>query len=67
MGYGEQQVKDLEATINASGADLVVIGTPIDLRRIVAMNMPAVRVKFQLEEQGHPTLREILVARGFIG
>ena len=67
MGYGEQQVKDLEATINASGADLVVIGTPIDLRRIVAMNMPAVRVKFQLEEQGSPTLREILVARGFMG
>ena len=67
MGYGEQQVTDLEATINASGADLVVIGTPIDLRRIIAMNMPAVRVEFQLEEQGHPTLGEILRARGFIG
>ena len=67
MGYGKQQVKDLEATINASGADLVVIGTPIDLRRIIAMNVPAVRVEFQLEEQGHPTLGEILRARGFIG
>jgi predicted GTPase len=67
MGYGEQQVKDLEATINASGADLVVIGTPIDLRRIIAMNVPAVRVEFQLEEQGHPTLAEILHARGFTG
>ena len=65
MGYGKQQVKDLEATINASGADLVVIGTPIDLRRIIAMNVPAVRVEFQLEEQGHPTLGEILRARGF--
>ena len=67
MGYGKQQVKDLEATINASGADLVVIGTPIDLRRIIAMNVPAVRVEFQLEEQGHPTLGEILRARGFTG
>jgi predicted GTPase len=67
MGYGKQQVKDLETTINASGADLVVIGTPIDLRRIIAMNVPAVRVEFQLEEQGHPTLGEILRARGFIG
>lgn len=67
MGYGEQQVKDLEATINASGADLVVIGTPVDLRRIIAMNVPAVRVEFQLEEQGHPTLAEILGARGFTG
>lgn len=67
MGYGEQQVTDLQATINASGADLVVIGTPIDLRRIIAMNVPAVRVEFQLEEQGHPTLAEILRARGFIG
>jgi predicted GTPase len=67
MGYGTQQVKDLETTINASGADLVVIGTPIDLRRIIAMNVPAVRVEFQLEEQGHPTLGEILRARGFTG
>ena len=67
MGYGEQQVKDLEATINASGADLVVIGTLIDLRRIITMNVPAVRVEFQLEEQGHPTLGEILRARGFTG
>jgi predicted GTPase len=66
MGYSEQQLKDLETTINASGADLVVIGTPIDLRRIVDIKLPAVRVKYDLQEIGHPTLEDILSERGFI-
>ena len=66
MGYGDQQIKDLEATINASGAELVVIGTPIDLRRIVKITMPAVQVGYDLQEIGHPTLRDILSERGFI-
>jgi predicted GTPase len=66
MGYSEQQLKDLEATINASGAELVVIGTPIDLRRIVDIRIPAVRVGYELQEIGHPTLADILSERGFI-
>jgi predicted GTPase len=66
MGYGAQQVKDLETTINASGAELVVIGTPIDLRRIVDITIPAVRVSYDLQEVGHPTLRDILGERRFI-
>jgi predicted GTPase len=66
MGYGAQQVKDLETTINASGAELVVIGTPIDLRRIVNITIPAVRVSYDLQEVGHPTLRDILGERRFI-
>ena len=66
MGYSEQQLKDLETTINASGADVVVIGTPIDLRRIVNIKLPAVRVKYDLQEIGHPTVADILEARGFL-
>ncbi len=60
MGYGEKQMKDLEKTINNSDADLVVIATPIDLRRIVELNKPAVRVKYELQEIGEPTLDELL-------
>jgi len=66
MGYSEQQLKDLEVTINTSGAELIVIGTPIDLRRIVEIKIPAVRVDYDLQEIGHPTLHDILSERGFI-
>ena len=65
MGYSDQQLKDLETTINTSGADVVVIGTPIDLRRIVDINMPAVQVTYELQEIGSPTLRDVLSERGF--
>ncbi len=60
MGYGKQQMRDLEATINATDCDVVVIGTPIDLRRIIKINKPAVRVFYDLQEIGHPTLEEVL-------
>ena len=66
MGYADQQIKDLEKTINASGADVVVIGTPIDLRRVVDIKLPAVRVSYDLQEIGHPTLEDVLKERGFI-
>jgi len=66
MGYSEQQLSDLGATINASGADVVVIGTPIDLRRVVDIRLPAVRVRYDLQEIGHPTLADVLSERGFI-
>ena len=66
MGYSEQQLKDLETTINASGADLVVIGTPMDLRRIIDVKLPAVQVKYDLQEIGSPTLADVLSERGFI-
>ena len=66
MGYSEQQLKDLEQTINSSGAEVVVIGTPIDLRRIVNIKIPAVRIRYDLQEIGHPTLADILTERGFI-
>lgn len=60
MGYGEKQMKDLEATINKVDADLVIIATPIDLGRIVKFNKPTVRVTYELEEIGTPKLEDIL-------
>ncbi|HLP60918.1 MAG TPA: cyclic 2,3-diphosphoglycerate synthase [Candidatus Deferrimicrobium sp.] len=60
MGYGEQQMKDLEKTINKIEADLVIIATPIDLGRIVKFNKPTVRVTYELSEIGSPTLKDIL-------
>lgn len=60
MGYGEQQVKDLEATINNTDCDSVIIGTPIDLNRVVKINKPNTRVYYDLQEIGKPDLNEIL-------
>lgn len=60
MGYGGQQIKDLEKTINSSDVDLVIIGTPIDLERVINIDKPSVRVTYELEEIGTPTLMEIL-------
>ncbi|HIP89644.1 MAG TPA: GTPase [Thermococcus paralvinellae] len=60
MGYGKRQIKELEETINRADADVVVIGTPIDLRRVLNINKPAVRVRYELEEIGQPKLYDIL-------
>ncbi len=60
MGYGEQQVKDLEKTIENTPCDAVVIATPIDLSRIIKINKPTVKVEYALQEIGHPNLEEIL-------
>jgi len=60
MGYGEQQLKDLEATINATDCDAVVIGTPIDLARIIDIDKPATRVTYDLAEKGEPNMASIL-------
>ena len=60
MGYGEEQVKDLEETIANTPADLVIVGTPIDLQRIIKIKQPSQRVRYELQEIGQPTLAEIL-------
>ena len=60
MGYGEEQLKDLEATINATECDSVIVGTPIDLRRIIKINKPSVRVFYELQEIGKITLEDAL-------
>jgi predicted GTPase len=60
MGYGDEQIKDLEETINASDAEAVIIATPIDLRRLVKINKPSTRVSYDLQEIGAPTLNDVL-------
>jgi len=60
MGYGEQQLKDLETTINNTECDAVVIGTPIDLGRIIKINKPSTRVYYELQEIGRPNLDGVL-------
>ncbi len=60
MGYGDKQMKDLEATINKIPCDAVIIGTPIDLRRVIKINKPAVRINYDLQEIGRPDLTSIL-------
>ncbi len=64
MGYGDKQTAELGATINGSDADVVLIGTPIDLRRIVEIEKPAMRVTYKLEEIGEPTIESILEGAG---
>ena len=67
MGYGRKQMDELKETIARSDADVVVIGTPIDLRRIIDFDKPALRVTYRLQELGDPTLADLLAERGLIG
>ena len=60
MGYGEEQMRDLEQTINAAECDLVLTATPIDLRRVIHIIHPVARVRYELQIIGRPTLEEIL-------
>ncbi|MEK7240158.1 MAG: cyclic 2,3-diphosphoglycerate synthase [Gemmatimonadota bacterium] len=60
MGYGVRQVKDLETTINRVPCDTVIIGTPIDLSRLIRIRKPTVRVRYELQEIGKPDLRDVL-------
>ncbi len=64
MGYGEQQLKDLEETINKTDCDAVIIGTPIDLTRVISINKPCTRVHYDLDEMGDVNLNNVL--KGFI-
>jgi predicted GTPase len=63
VGYGEQQIKDLEATINNVSCDLVIIATPVDLTRIISINKPMLKVGYELQEIGKPDLRDLLKKR----
>ena len=60
MGYGEQQLRDLEETINNTKCDSVIIGTPIDLNRIINIQKPNTRVYYDLQEIGNPNLEEVI-------
>jgi predicted GTPase len=66
MGYGRKQMDELKETIARSDADVVLIGTPIDLRRIIEFDKPALRVTYLLQELGEPTLAGLMTERGLI-
>ena len=61
MGYGDQQVKDLEATIDACACDMVVSATPIDLTRLVTIEKPILRVRYDYRDNSVPTLGELVL------
>ncbi len=60
MGYGDDQVADLEKTVNAVECDVVLVGTPIDLTRLIKIDKPYIRVSYRLEEKGSPNLTDVL-------
>ncbi len=66
MGYFDQQLKDMEETINNTECDVVVSATPIDITRLIKIDKPMVRVKYELEEIGFPKLKDILKEKGFL-
>jgi predicted GTPase len=63
MGYGEQQMRDLEETINNCDADVVIAATPIDLTRVISVRLPMERVRYELQVIGSPTLADILAEK----
>jgi predicted GTPase len=67
MGYGRRQIEELRETISRSDAEVVLIGTPVDLRRMIQLDKPALRVSYKLQEVGEPTLADILAQHGLIG
>ena len=60
MGYGDEQMKDLAATIDACDCDSVIIATPIDLKRVIDIKKPCVKVEYQLQEIGQPNLETVI-------
>jgi predicted GTPase len=66
MGYGDEQMKDLQDTINKTDCDSVIIGTPIDLGRILKINKPSTRVRYELQEIGSLTIEKVLKDRKLI-
>jgi predicted GTPase len=63
MGYGHEQVQELEQTIKNTPCDLVLVATPVDLRRVVAIDKPSQRVRYEMEEIGQPDLADVLAEK----
>jgi predicted GTPase len=66
MGYSDEQIEDLRQTIEATPCDVVVMGTPIDLLRVLKLSKPSVRVTYELQEIGTPTIADVLKKFGLI-
>jgi predicted GTPase len=60
VGYGERQIAELKETIDATPCDVVLIGTPVDLRKVMSLNKPVVRVKYELQVLGPVSLEELV-------
>ena len=60
MGYGAEQMRELEATLNACDADLVLSATPIDITRVLKLNKPVTRVRYELKQVGGKPLAELI-------
>jgi predicted GTPase len=60
MGYGQEQVQELEQTIDNTPCDLVIVATPVDLRRVVKIDKPSQRVRYEIQEIGRPDLADVL-------
>jgi len=63
MGYSEEQIRDLEETINAVDCDLVLFSTPINLTRLLSINKPAIRIRYEYKDHGHPSLEEVIAEK----
>jgi len=63
MGYSQQQVKDLENTINNTKCDLVLVATPIDLTQLISVNKPCLRIRYEYKDNSEPTLETVLQGR----
>jgi predicted GTPase len=66
MGYSKKQMDDLQKTINRVDADLILIGTPIDLSSLIHLNKPSIKIDYALEEVGKPTVKDVLRKFGFV-
>jgi predicted GTPase len=63
MGYGENQIRDLEKSINAVDCDLVLFATPVNLKNLLRVETPMVRVRYEYKDAGSPTLQEVILRR----
>ena len=63
MGYGDAMIGDLETTVNAVDCDMVLCATPMDLTRIISVNKPVVRVRYEYRDHGEPTLEACVTKR----
>jgi predicted GTPase len=66
VGYGNQQIRDMEATIAKVDCDTIMIATPADIRRIIKFSKPTVRIGYELKEQTKPGIKEVLHSKGII-
>lgn len=63
MGYSDEQIRDLEQTVNAVDCDLVVFATPVDLNRLIRIEKPTLRVRYEYRDHAPPFLEEVLLGK----